>query len=177
MESIIQTQVEQHLIKQDGNFPNNSELPVLHYKSAFSVEKKLGDMMEKTFRHYNWKHSWRNGIYDYHHYHSTAHEVLGIYKGNCKVQLGGPDGIILELTKGDVIVLPAGVAHKNIGCSEDFKCIGAYPKGQDYDMNYGKPEELENAIKNISEVPLPEFDPVYGTEGQLLEYWKVHVEF
>ena len=173
MESIIQTQVEQHLIKPDGNFPNNPELPVLHYRSAFSTEKNLGDMMEKTFRHHHWKNAWRNGIYDYHHYHSTAHEVLGVYMGDCKVQLGGPDGIILELIKGDVIVLPAGVAHKNIGSGDDFKCIGAYPKGQDYDMNYGKAEELEKAVKNISRVPLPELDPVYGTEGQLLEYWKV----
>lgn len=173
MESIIQSQLEQHLIKPDDEFPNNHELPVLHYRSAFSSDKNLGDMMEKTFRHHNWKNSWRNGIYDYHHYHSTAHEVLGIYKGECKIQLGGPDGIILELTKGDVLVLPAGVAHKSICASDDFKCIGAYPKGQDYDMNYGKPEELERARKNISTLELPETDPVYGNEGQLLEYWKI----
>ena len=172
MESIIQTQVEQHLIKPDGNFPNNDKLPVLHYRSAFSVDKNPGDFIEKTFRHHKWKNAWRNGIFDFHHYHSTAHEVLGIYKGNCKVQLGGSEGIILELTKGDVIVLPAGVAHKNVGSDEEFKCVGAYPEGTDYDMNYGKPQEFEKALKNISRLPLPELDPVFGTEGQLLEFWK-----
>ena len=140
---------EQHLIAPEGYFPNSAELPALHYKSAFPIGDELADMMEETFSKNKWTNAWRNGIFDYHHYHSTAHEVLGVCSGHCKVQVGGPDGIILELNEGDVIVLPAGVAHKNVGSSTDFKCIGAYAGGRDYDMNYGKPEEIKKSKKRI----------------------------
>ena len=170
-QTINRVNPEQHLIGPEGYFPNNAELPALHYKSAFAIGSELADMMEETFLENKWTNAWRNGIYDYHHYHSTAHEVLGVYSGNCKVQLGGSDGIILELNEGDVIVLPAGVAHKNVGCSTDFKCIGAYAGGRDYDMNYGKPEEIKKAKKNISKLPLPEMDPVYGEDGPLAKIW------
>jgi uncharacterized protein YjlB len=170
-------QVAQHLIKPDGNFPNNDDLPVLHYKAVFICgDQDLADIMEDCFSKNNWGNAWRNGIYDYHHYHSNTHEVLGIAKGQCKVQVGGPDGIILELMEGDVIVLPAGTAHKNVGCSEDFQCVGAYPGNSDYDMYCGKAEEKEQALKNIEKVPIPKTDPVYGDGGFLSEHWLIKEE-
>ncbi len=110
-------------------------------------------------------------MYTYNHYHSITHEVLGIYCGECHVSLGGDSGIQLFLEKGDVLLIPAGVAHKNIGASTDFKCIGAYPGGKDFDINLGKSGERPGTDKNIRKVPVPKLDPVYGKEGLLSRYW------
>ena len=129
------------------------------------------EIIEEVFHSNRWGRSWRNGIYPYHHYHSTAHEVLGVYKGNARVQFGGEKGPILAVETGDVVIIPAGVAHKNINSSQDFRVVGAYPAGQSWDMNYGKPGERPAADQNIAEVPDPKADPVYGSESPLLELW------
>ena len=160
------------LITDDGTFPNNGKLPLLVYKSAIAIpSENPAGAVENIFHNNGWGGSWRNGVYPYHHYHSTAHEVLGIYSGSVSVQLGGPDGIILDGQVGDVIIIPAGVAHKNLGSSSDFRCVGAYPPGQSWDMNYGKPGERPQTDQNIAKVPLPESDPVYGIDGPLVKSW------
>lgn len=170
--TIHPNEVIAQLLKEDGNFPNNNRLELLVYKNAFP-ENPDPASIENVLKENKWKNSWRNGIYHYHHYHSTAHEVLAVYNGHATVQWGGPNnGIEVELTAGDVVIVPAGVAHKNLSSSKDFKCIGAYPKGQDFDMNYGKDGERPGTDNKIKKVPLPEADPVYGKEGPLLEFWK-----
>ena len=129
-------------------------------------------IFEAIFHANQWGSSWRNGIYPYHHYHSTAHDVLEVSRGEASVRLGGDDnGKTFEIRAGDVIIIPAGVAHKNLGSSSDFQVVGAYPKGQKWDMNDGKPGERPQAERNIAQVPLPKTDPVYGRDGQLAEYW------
>lgn len=158
-------------LQDDGTFPNNKNLLLLIYKQAFQSIEGDAATVEHVFRKNNWGNTWRNGIYNYHHYHSTAHEVLGIYQGEAEVLLGGPKGMKISVQSGDVIIIPAGVAHKNLGASSDFACVGAYPPGQVFDMNYGKEGERPQADKNITQVPLPENDPVYGKEGALLKYW------
>ncbi len=165
--------IREDVLEDSGRFPNNQQLPVLFYTSAFAVDSSdLADQMERRFRRNNWTNAWRNGIFSYHHYHSTAHEVLGVYRGTVQVQLGGPKGITLEATTGDVLILPAGTAHKNLGSTDVFRCIGAYPSGQDWDMNYGEEDERPASDKNINQVSLPENDPVYGSGGPLVEKWK-----
>ena len=168
-----QAETISHYLKDDGTFPNNQQLPLTIYKNAIDVSSgDAANKVEKVFTDNNWGNSWRNGIFSYHHYHSTAHEVLGIYQGSAKVQLGGPEGIILDVEPGDVIIIPAGVAHKNLGSSNDFACVGAYPPGQSYDMNYGKEGERPEADKNITKVPNPETDPVFGKESPFLDNLK-----
>jgi len=81
------------IIGDDGRFPNNSKLPVIIYRQAIESDAVSAEIVEALFASNRWRHSWRNGIYPYHHYHSTVHEVLGIYAGRAKVQLGGPEGI------------------------------------------------------------------------------------
>src|SRR4051812_31708376 len=116
-----------HVLDENSGFPNNSSLPLLVYKGAFYFsENDAAKFIEEIFHQNNWKNTWRDGIYDYHHYHSTAHEALGVYEGETDVQFGGPSGIALHVSKGDVIVIPAGVAHKNNGSNENFKCVGGY---------------------------------------------------
>ncbi|HZL42462.1 MAG TPA: hypothetical protein VFD66_04205, partial [Verrucomicrobiae bacterium] len=86
-------------------------------------------------------------------------------------QLGGEHGVKQRVVAGNVLVLPAGVAHKNLGASSDFGVVGAYPAGQDWDMNYGRPQERPQADENIARVPFPAQDPMHGKNGPLLKRW------
>src|ERR1700733_8564495 len=75
--------------KDDGKIPN-SKFPLLLYRNAFDARGTDGAVwLEQQFAAGNWTNSWRNGIYNFHHYHSTSHEVLGIYSGSALVHLGG----------------------------------------------------------------------------------------
>lgn len=162
---------EAHLFADDGRFPN-SELPVLVYRAVVSEAKERASSFERLFSAHLWPAAWRNGLYTQHHYHSTAHEVLGVYEGWVKARLGGEGGGLLTLQAGDVVVIPAGVAHCNEGQSRDFRVVGAYPRGTDMDMNYGQPRERPAADRRIAAVALPERDPVFGASGPLLALWR-----
>jgi uncharacterized protein YjlB len=160
-------------LKADGAFPNNERLPLLVYQGALALpQSNPAAIVEDLFESNGWSGSWRNGIYGFHHYHSTAHEVLGVYSGSAKVQLGGENGITQTVCRGDVIIIPAGVAHKNLGAGSDFRVVGAYPLGQNPDMCYGKAAERPQADHNIAKVQLPLKDPVHGIGGPLLGHWK-----
>ena len=69
---------EAFAFSDDGLVPNNS-LPLVVRRGA--VQPQSDDparSFEQVFAKHGWTGSWRNGIFPYHHYHSTAHEVLGI---------------------------------------------------------------------------------------------------
>ena len=177
VEDVIVTAAADNIIKQiltdDGTYPNNDQLPVLLYQGVLNLSAKEPAFdIETLFNINHWGGSWRNGIYNFHHYHSTAHEVLGIYGGTAEVQLGGENGIKLSILSGDIVILPAGVAHKNLGASSDFRVVGAYPSGQRPDMCYGKPGERPQADHNIARVALPQSDPFYGSGGPLKKLWR-----
>ena len=159
-------------LKENGFFPNNKTLPVLIYKQIFILDGlNPAGIIEDVLMKNNWGRSWRNGIYDYHHYHSTAHEALGVYSGWAEVQLGGPGTRPMRIEKGDLIVLPAGTAHKRLDSGDGFAVVGAYPDNQKYDMNYGKEDEFEISKVNIKKVPLPNNDPVFGKNGEINSLW------
>ena len=114
-----------HVLKDNGTFPN-SKLPLLVYRQAVLVpEHDPAAVFEQLFTANGWLGMWRNGIYSYHHYHSTAHEVLGVYHGSAKVQFGGERGVVHEIHRGDVIIIPAGVAHMNLGSTAGFGVVVA----------------------------------------------------
>ena len=166
-------EIKSLIFSENGNFPNNPNLPVLLYKNVFDFSGiDPASEIEKTLAQNNWGGSWRNGIYNFQHYHSTAHEALGVYSGWAVVQLGGPENEPVKIEKGDLVVLPAGTAHKRIDSGDGFAVVGAYPDGQSWDMNYGKETETESASKNISRVQLPKNDPVFGAKGKMFEFWK-----
>lgn len=161
---------EKFYFEDDGKIPNN-KLPLLLYRKAFNERGDSGaEWLEARFYKNNWKNSWRNGVYDFHHYHSTSHEVLGVYEGTALLHLGGEKGEKVNIYAGDVIVIPAGVGHKNLG-SENLGIVGAYPNGSDYDINRGNRGERPAADKNIAAVPIPQTDPL-GIEGGLPNIWK-----
>lgn len=165
------TNIEAFVLEDDGTFPNNP-LSVILYRQAIPLDARDPcASIEERFSENGWGGLWRNGIFDYHHYHATAHEVLGCASGTVTVQLGGPIGREVELTAGDVVVLPAGTAHKNLKHSPDYRIVGGYPPGQSPDMCYGKPEEHDAAKKSIADVEMPDTDPVSGDTGVIPEKW------
>ena len=155
---------ETYRFSPDGPFPN-SPLPLLVYRRALAAD---ADTMERVFERHGWANGWRNGIFPYHHFHSTAHEVLGIAAGEVRVAFGGPAGRVVTVRAGDVVVIPAGVAHCNKGQAAGLLVVGAYPGGGEYDLRLGVPSEYDDAVRAIASVRLPDSDPV---GGELRRLW------
>lgn len=167
--------VKTRMFEDDGSIPNNQELPLLVYPGVFSGTDDLDSTFRAMLEENGWGGAWRNGVFPYHHYHSISHEVLAVVSGGATLTFGGESGTTMQVEAGDVVVIPAGVGHKNEGSSSDFSVIGAYPRGQEsYDVRTGEEGERPEVLENIREVALPEKDPMFGEEGPLVEHWHDH---
>ena len=165
-------QPEKAYFTDDGSIPN-SALPLLVYRQAFAPDTPdLAATIEGRFARNNWTGSWRASVFPFHHYHSTTHEVLAVYRGTATLQFGGEKGRQFALKLGDVVVIPAGVGHKRMESSLDFSVVGAYPGGRNWDLLRGLPGERPRADRNIAAVPLPDNDPIAGPGGPLTQIWK-----
>jgi uncharacterized protein YjlB len=152
----------------NGTIPN-SRLPLLVYRDAVPADPTA---IEHLFATNRWPPAWRDGVHPFHHFHSTAHEVLGVAHGEASVLFGGPGGQVLTVRAGDVVVIPAGVAHCNQGQSGDLLIVGAYPdNGPGPDLRRGKPAEHDAAERAVAAVPVPAADPVAGVDGALPRLW------
>ena len=152
----------------DGTIPN-SRLPLLVYRDAVPADAAG---IERLFAANRWPPAWRAGVHPFHHFHSTAHEALGVARGEASVLFGGPGGTVLTVRAGDVVIVPAGVAHCNQGQSGDLLIVGAYPdNGPGPDLLRGKAAEHDAAQRAVGVVPLPAADPVEGVDGSLVRLW------
>jgi uncharacterized protein YjlB len=160
--------------KDDGVIPNHPRWPLVIYRNAVSLPKAFDPaaVFEELFGANRWGESWRNGVYDYLHYHSRIHEVMGVARGSAVVQFGGKQGRKVTVKRGDVVVLPAGTGHECVTASDDFLVVGAYPATGTYDVCRTSPEEYANAVKTVPKVAPPRRDPIYGKAGPLLKLWK-----
>lgn len=163
---------ERHLFEDDGTIPNNPRLPFLVYPGALDLGDDPAATCEAVFTANRWDRSWRDGIYPFPHFHSTAHEVLGICRGEARVRLGGAKGMVTTVRAGDVVVIPAGGGHQNLGASDDLLVVGAYPPGPDWDLCTGEDGERAHVVDDIAAVPLPPTDPLFGEEGPLIRHWR-----
>ena len=159
--------------KDDGLIPNHPRWPFMIYKSAVRLLKPLDPaaVFEDLFGSNGWGDMWLNGVYDYVHYHSRIHEVLGIARGSGQVQFGGPKGRTLTLKAGDVAILPAGTGHQCLKAGDDFLVVGAYPPTGTYDECTSL-EDRKKALSSIPKTARPRKDPVYGKDGPLLRAWR-----
>ena len=171
-DSIRQTEVRTYRFEDDGRIPNNPTLPLLVYPQALKEHERNPSHLKELLAKNGWGGAWVNGVFPYHHYHSTSHEVLCVVGGGARVTFGGPEGETVEISAGDVVVIPAGVGHRKEGSDAGFSVVGAYPRGQEnYDLRTGEEGERPEVLKNIHNVPLPETDPLFGGGGPLIRRW------
>jgi uncharacterized protein YjlB len=155
----------------DGLVPNN-HLPLLIYKGGIEVDNDHPEKsIEGLFAGNGWGDMWRDGIYDFLHYHATVHEALGIARGHARVRFGGDSGKEFDLASGDIAILPAGTGHQCLSASRDFSVVGAYPPGAKMQVTRPSAENHAEALRTIPQVKLPDSDPVTGKDGPLLRLW------
>jgi uncharacterized protein YjlB len=172
--TISQIAPETHLFADDGSIPNNPHLPLIVYRNAIDLKGTADpdQVVQKVFLANGWGDLWRAGIYAETQYHSSIHEAMGIARGRARMRFGGNNGRDIELSSGDVVVVPAGTGHQGLWASPDLIVIGCYPPTGRYDLCLGSKAEYAKAIAAIPLVPLPDSDPVFGTNGALQQLWR-----
>src|ERR687888_150194 len=71
--------------------PNHPSFPVLIYHDVDAAAAGA-DAARTLFRQHGWGGSWVDGVFDFHHFHSTSHEALAVVAGAATLELGGPQG-------------------------------------------------------------------------------------
>jgi uncharacterized protein YjlB len=146
-----------------GRIPNHPRFAVLLYHGVDAAATGAA-AARALFACHGWGGSWVDGVFAFHHFHSTSHEALAVVAGGATLELGGPQGQAFEVSAGDVIVLPAGTGHRRASAHAGFAVVGAYPAGQeDYDLLRGDdPAEVAAAQERIAALGPPPCDPVGG---------------
>lgn len=158
-----------HLVEPQAGMPNNPHTPLVVYAQALDGSSDLAVEFGYLFHAHDWPSAWRSGIFDFHHHHSSAHEALGIYRGEITLCFGGDSGLILAAKRGDVIVVPAGVAHKRLHESGN---TDGYPRGQIPDTCDGSTAHSDQVT--IASASNTVMDPVHGAASLLQQHWQLH---
>src|SRR3954462_13167298 len=140
--------------------PNHPSFAVVVYHDVEPAASGDADAVRALFAEHGWRGSWVDAVFDFHHFHSTSHEVLAVVTGRATLELGGPQGETFEVGEGDVLVLPAGTGHRRAAARDGFTVVGASPAGQE---RYDILREADDAARErISVLPAPGQDPVGG---------------
>jgi uncharacterized protein YjlB len=160
-----------HLLEPEGGIPN-SRLPLVFWKGRLPQGSRDGDAARLLYERNGWTGTWVYTVYPFWHFHTRGHEVLSCVSGRATIGFGGDGGIRVEVEPGDVAVIPAGVGHRRLGGSADFRMAGGYPPGQE--GNIVRPGEIDvaEAQRLIETLPLPDTDPVSGEDDGVLAIWR-----
>ncbi|KAH8730025.1 hypothetical protein GQ44DRAFT_473261 [Phaeosphaeriaceae sp. PMI808] len=172
---------EQYPLPPTTNVPN-SPLPALIYRNVLPSpcdSESAKELCEAN----GWEKRGEWGAITTAHFHPNTHECYAIVQGESRLVLGrckpadgeeGTEGIEVDVSTGDVVVVPAGVSHRSLTSSGGYRYIGVYPKtNPKWRNNFCKGEEpLEDLKNEIAHVAMPDADPVYGADGPLVRIWR-----
>ena len=148
--------------KRGDDVPNNERYPALILSDVLSGETDPAEI-HALYAENGWGGAWTWQVFDYHHFHPDAFEVLAVAKGSATLMLGGPQGQEVEVSAGDVIILPPGYGHKQIEKRDGFTVCGGYPPGQDNFSTIRASEGYDDRVlATIRDVAPPDVDPLYG---------------
>ncbi|CAH0051420.1 unnamed protein product [Clonostachys solani] len=111
----------------------NSTFPVIIYRNVLPVPDDQ-DAVKALLNGNGFRVDGFFGPYGLRHYHSNTHETYAFTAGQSTIILGrseSPDdenGTEIQVSKGDVLIIPAGTAHCNKTSSDDFLYAASYPK-------------------------------------------------
>ena len=88
----LEVQVQEYLFEDDGRIPNNPNLPLLLYPRVLYEAEQQPSRSKELLAKNGWGGAWVDGVFSYHHYHSTSHEVLCVLSGRASIAFGGPEG-------------------------------------------------------------------------------------
>lgn len=164
------------ICKENGRFPG-SRLPVVLYKEGFTLPLLLKTLyIKRVFTSHQWFPVSTGGIPMVPHYHSTAHTALGVAGGSTTIQLGGENGQKIRLSKGDVLIIPAGAPYHNLGAEDQVRCVLSSPHGQIPNRYWGEPGERPSADAHIASVILPAEDPLFGPLDGIASIWATYAQ-
>ena len=155
----------------DGRVPNNRRFPLIAYRQAVDISDRDPEtVFAQLFADNGWPGAWVNGIFSFQHFHSNAHEVLGIARGRARVQFGGEAGKAVDVKASDVVVVPAGVGHCRVSAS-GLSVVGSYPSGGRPDLLRAGEGDHRAHVAAVASVAAPDMDPVFGADGPLRTLW------
>lgn len=159
-------------IAPNGGVPNHPRWPALVVPGALGTDPQV-PAIKSLLEANRWFRVWDWTIFDYHHFHPGAAEVLVVARGRAAIRLGGPDGETVEVGPGDAMVLPPGFGHRREAAADGFTVVGAYPAGQE-DRRVVRPGTAEalRAPHEVAAAPKPATDPIWGASGPLLDHWR-----
>ncbi len=156
------------LIPRGDTIPNNDCFPAVIAKNALGGahdDAAVRRLMEEN----GWGGTCTWRVFDYHHFHPDCFEALAVARGLARLMLGGPQGEEVEVSAGDVAILPPGFGHCQVSASDDFAICGAYPPGQeDYSIIRAEDGYDDGVLRQIAGVSFPGSDPVWGGQGPFL---------
>lgn len=160
------------VFEDDGATPNNRWPVIVHHRVPEAWAPDAAAALEGLLDAGGWPAQWRGGVFDFHHYHSNAHEVLAVAAGRARLRLGGQAGQDIEMSRGDVLILPAGTGHCRCEADTDFLLVAGYPPDQqDWDLCRSGQADIHAARQRIAKLPCPARDPVQGQDG-LVTLWR-----
>ncbi|GAB7343370.1 hypothetical protein MBLNU457_1410t1 [Dothideomycetes sp. NU457] len=169
---------EVYFLKPTTHVPN-SFLPVLIYRHVLPEP-----LSEATAIEYLEKNQWSHGgtfkHFPQHHFHTVTHECYAIFKGSTRYLFG--KGPLDEDVKGiEVDLYAAASSSYSLTHPHPYPLPhqAVYPltvakDSPHWDNNFCKASETETAQKAIDAhaVPIPDYDPVYGLDGPLVQLWR-----